>query len=400
MNFDSSVLQVAIEDIIPNRFQPRLAFDDASLQDLANSIKQHGIIQPLVLRRIGDKYEIIAGERRYKAATMAGLASVPAVISQLDDSSSAEVAVVENVQRKDLSAIEEAKSYKSLLDLGYMSQDMLAKKMGLSQSAISNKLRLLTLSNNVQNAIMEGKISERHARALIGMKSHEEQDKWLSKIISERLTVRALDEAIKNEQISLNPVKDINIEQIKQNSMDLPNINKQDTTVISSQNNYSGPISLGSKPQNKFFNNLEDEEANMQMTEVPNVFANISYLNTGSIVSNVSEEKPVVNEEKNEFVDVTPDLTPNVSEQINTQQTKNDVDNLFSIPEEETKLIEEIESLDILDFTSPPVDKFLDVTNKVNDFVNSLNNGKLIASVSNNKLEKEITFVITVKENE
>ena len=198
MNFDSSVLQVAIEDIIPNRFQPRFAFDSASLSELANSIKQHGIIQPLVLRRIGDKYEIIAGERRYKAAILAGLSSVPAVIAQIDDRKSAEVAVAENVQRNGLTAIEEARSYKALLDEGYMSQEQLARKMGLSQSAISNKLRLLNLAPEVQDAVLENKISERHARALLVVKEPESQLKWLQKIIDERLTVRALDAELKN----------------------------------------------------------------------------------------------------------------------------------------------------------------------------------------------------------
>lgn len=114
MNFDANVLNVAVEDIIPNRFQPRLVFDDASLKDLAESIKAHGIIQPLVLRRLGEKYEIIAGERRYRAAMLAGLSSVPAVIAKIDDKSAQEVAISENVQRKELNPIEEAKSYQAL----------------------------------------------------------------------------------------------------------------------------------------------------------------------------------------------------------------------------------------------------------------------------------------------
>ena len=176
---EKTILQVPIEDIIPNRFQPRLSFDDASLSDLASSIKQHGIIQPLVLRRKNDKYEIIAGERRYKAAKLAGLASVPAVISNLDDNTSAEVAIVENIQRKDLTAIEEARSYQALLDKGYMTQEELARKMGLSQSAISNKLRLLTLDEAVQEAILAEKISERHARTLLKVPSHEKQKELL-----------------------------------------------------------------------------------------------------------------------------------------------------------------------------------------------------------------------------
>ena len=194
---EEKILQVPIEDIIPNRFQPRLAFDDDSLKDLADSIKQHGIIQPLVLRRKNDKYEIIAGERRYKAARMAGLVSVPAIISNLSDQASAEVAIVENVQRKDLTAIEEAKSYQTLLDKGYMTQEELAKKMGLSQSAISNKLRLLTLDESVQQAVIKEQISERHARSLLKVKDHEMQKVLLNKIINERLTVKQLEDEIK-----------------------------------------------------------------------------------------------------------------------------------------------------------------------------------------------------------
>ena len=194
---EEKILQVPIEDIIPNRFQPRLAFDDASLKDLADSIKQHGIIQPLVLRRKNDKYEIIAGERRYKAARMAGLVSVPAIISNLSDQASAEVAIVENVQRKDLTAIEEARSYQALLDKGYMTQEELAKKMGLSQSAISNKLRLLTLDESVQQAVIKEQISERHARSLLKVKDHEMQKVLLNKIITERLTVKQLEDEIK-----------------------------------------------------------------------------------------------------------------------------------------------------------------------------------------------------------
>ena len=200
---EEQILQVPIEDILPNRFQPRLAFDDASLQDLAASIKQHGIIQPLILRRKNDKYEIIAGERRYKAARMAGLVSVPAIISNLSDAASAEVAIVENVQRKDLTAIEEAKSYQAILDKGYMTQEELAKKMGLSQSAISNKLRLLTLDESVQNAVLKNQISERHARSLLKVKDKNMQKVLLDKIINERLTVRQLEKEIKKVEPTL-----------------------------------------------------------------------------------------------------------------------------------------------------------------------------------------------------
>ena len=199
MNLEERVLQVPIEDIIPNRFQPRLTFDDRGLEELASSIKQHGIIQPLVLRRVNDKYEIIAGERRYKAATMAGLSTVPAIVSNIDDNQSAEVAIVENVQRRNLTPIEEARSYKNLLDKGYLTQSELAKKMGISQSAIANKLRLLNLDEEVQQALLNNQISERHARSLLVLSNPEDQKKWLQKIIAERLTVRQLDDALKSQ---------------------------------------------------------------------------------------------------------------------------------------------------------------------------------------------------------
>jgi ParB family chromosome partitioning protein len=239
MNLEQGVLQIHIEDIIPNRFQPRLNFDEQGLKELADSIKEHGIIQPLVLRKLGDKYEIIAGERRYKAAQIAGLQTVPAVIANIDDNKSAEVALVENVQRRDLTAIEEARSYKNLLDKGYLTQDQLAKRMGLSQPSIANKLRLLNLDEEVQQALLEEKISERHARTLLTIEDKAVQREWLHRIINERLTVRQLDleiKKLKEQENTYNPTGEIpnsiptdvpivesspSVEDIKANSYDL-----------------------------------------------------------------------------------------------------------------------------------------------------------------------------------
>ena len=195
-NFKNAIIEVSVEDIIPNRFQPRLAFDENALKDLAESIKIHGIIQPLVLRRLNDKFEIIAGERRYKAACMAGLTKVPAIIKEIDDNKSAEIAVVENLQRKNLTAIEEAQSYKKILDKGYITQEELAARMGVSQPTIANKLRLLNLSQEVQDALLGNKISERHARSLLAITDKNIQVQMLRRIISERLTVRQTDEEI------------------------------------------------------------------------------------------------------------------------------------------------------------------------------------------------------------
>lgn len=256
---EQKIEQVLIDDIIPNRFQPRLSFDSEGLKELSESIKQHGIIQPLVLRRLGNKYEIIAGERRFKAAQMAGLKKVPAIISNINDNQSAEIALVENIQRRNLTSIEEAKSYRNLLDRGYMTQEQLAEKMGVSQSSIANKLRLLNLSQEVQDALLQEKISERHARSLLAIPK-EEQNEWLKKIIAKRMTVRQLDLEIKKakgEKVEEAPlVKEpiepkANEEQIAQNQI-LP-VESEATDSSSS----TGP--------NKFFNFLENEAANMNV---------------------------------------------------------------------------------------------------------------------------------------
>ena len=205
---DKEIIEVSLDDIIPNRFQPRLAFDEQALNELAKSIRQHGIIQPLVLRKIGDKYEIIAGERRYKASYIAGLSKVPAVIINLDDNESAEVAIVENIQRKNLSALEEAKSYKKLLDRGYLTQDQLATRMGKTQATISNKLRLLNLAEEVQDALLNNRISERHARSLLKIDDKKQQVDLLDTIIDQRLNVRDTEELI-NKRINDKEIYDI-----------------------------------------------------------------------------------------------------------------------------------------------------------------------------------------------
>ena len=192
----SRVIEIDINEILPNRFQPRIQFDEEEILDLSDSIKEHGVIQPLVVRSIGDKYEIIAGERRYKASVLAGKETVPVIIKNLNDKESAEVALIENIQRKNLTPIEEALSYKKILDMGYLNQVKLAERLGKSQSSIANKIRLLNLSDEVQEALLENKISERHARSLLKLSTNKLQNELLEKIITERLTVRKTDEEI------------------------------------------------------------------------------------------------------------------------------------------------------------------------------------------------------------
>ncbi len=275
---NKSVLQIPIEDIVPNRFQPRVSFDETTLKELANSIKVHGIIQPLVVRRLNDKYEIIAGERRYRAAKSVGLLSVPAILSELTDGESAEVAIVENIQRKDLTAIEEARSYKTLLEKGDINQDELARKMGLSQSAVSNKLRLLNLSDSVQDAILNEKISERHARSLLKVKEKSTQDVLLNKIIGERLTVKQLEDEIK---IML-PEEKIETEQI----------NPEEKEVLA-RDFFNNPIDLTKfeKKENKFFNFMEETPVNMNSRDIPVVEEEIELLDADFNIPTINPVK-------------------------------------------------------------------------------------------------------------
>jgi ParB family chromosome partitioning protein len=187
------VEEIDLNDILPNRFQPRIKFNEEKIFELSQSIKEHGVLQPIIVRPIGDKYEIVTGERRYKASVLAGLKTIPSIILQIEDKDSVELALIENVQREDLSPIEEAISYKKILDMGYLTQEELADKLGISQSAIANKKRLLNLCDEVQEALLEKEISERHARSLLKVTNHSVQKDLLYKIISEKLTVRQLD---------------------------------------------------------------------------------------------------------------------------------------------------------------------------------------------------------------
>jgi ParB family transcriptional regulator, chromosome partitioning protein len=197
MQENNEIKYIDLVDIIPNRLQPRTEFDEDKLNELATSIKQYGIINPLLVRKVGNKYEIIAGERRFKAAKIVGLERVPVIISNMDERTSAEVAVIENIQRQDLSALEEARSYRKLLDQASITQEQLAAKMGKSQSTIANKMRLLNLCDEVQEALDNNQISERHARSLLQLKNIDDQRNALEKIIKERLTVKATENLIK-----------------------------------------------------------------------------------------------------------------------------------------------------------------------------------------------------------
>lgn len=200
MHSENEVVYLHLDDIIPNRFQPREVFDERALKELAISIKEHGVIQPIIVRNIGSKYEIIAGERRYKASALAGLTKIPAIVRNLDDKESSKVALLENLQRRNLNPIEEARTYQKILELDQMTQEELAKTMGKSQSAVANKLRLLALTDEAQQALLKEQISERHARTLLNFENPEEQKEMVKKVIESRMTVRELEQEIKKEE--------------------------------------------------------------------------------------------------------------------------------------------------------------------------------------------------------
>jgi ParB family transcriptional regulator, chromosome partitioning protein len=198
------IQQIPINKIVPNRFQPRTVFDHEKIEELARTIHTHGIIQPIVVREIdNDQYELIAGERRWRAVQTLGWEYVPAIIKNFNDTETASVALIENLQREELSPIEEAMAYGKLLEMHNLTQEALAQRLGKGQSTVANKLRLLKLPTEVQDALLNKTITERHARALIPLKNPEEQVKLLKEIIEKNLNVKQTEERVNK---ILNPV--------------------------------------------------------------------------------------------------------------------------------------------------------------------------------------------------
>jgi len=223
---------IAVEKVVANRYQPRTSFDQSALHELAQSIIENGIIQPITVRPIlNGKYEIVAGERRFKAASLAGYQEVPCIIQEYNDQQLAEVALVENIQREDLTPIEEAEAYKQLLKITGITQNELAVKVGKKQSTIANKLRLLQLPNDVKEALRERTISERHARAVLSLNSEEKMSDTLKQVIEEKLTVKQTEELI-NQQITPKKKKKQNIKGFTQNIRVAVNTIKQAVDMV------------------------------------------------------------------------------------------------------------------------------------------------------------------------
>lgn len=189
---------VAITKVEPNRKQPRKFFDEDALQELADSIKQFGLLQPILVQDRKDYYEIIAGERRWRAARLAGLKEVPVIIKNYTDQEIVEIALIENIQREDLNPIEEAQAYKRLLEEFHLKQDEVAERVSKSRVAVTNSIRLLKLSDKVQQMVIDDMISTGHARALLAVEDEEEQYALAQKIFDEKLSVREIEKLVKN----------------------------------------------------------------------------------------------------------------------------------------------------------------------------------------------------------
>lgn len=197
------VIYVNVDNIIPNTYQPRKFFNEEALNELSQSIVEFGVIQPLTVRKRGNLFELVAGERRWRASRLAGLETVPCTVVDITDSESAEIALLENLQREDLNFIEEAEAYFNLINDHKFTQDQIADRMGRKQSTIANKLRLLKLSSEVRTLCLQNNLTERHTRALLSLPSEELQLKVIKKVIKQGLNVKNTEDLINKELLKL-----------------------------------------------------------------------------------------------------------------------------------------------------------------------------------------------------
>lgn len=246
-----NIVEVPIEDIYPNAGQPRTYFDEKALNDLAESIRSLGIIQPITLRKDGEKFEIISGERRYRASKIAGLAAIPAYIRLVNDQELLEMALVENIQREDLDPIEVALTYQRLLDEVGMTQENLSQRVGKERSTITNSVRLLKLSPSIQNGIRSGEISAGHGRAIMGLDTDEKRQILFDRIIQDHLNVRQAEQLaglMKNPQEKEKAVKQILVpNHVKKAQKTLSDILDVNVEIKTAANGKKGKIVLDFK---------------------------------------------------------------------------------------------------------------------------------------------------------
>ena len=409
MKMNKEVVMVRLSDIIPNRFQPRLTFDEEALNELANSIKEHGIIQPLILRDLGSKYEIIAGERRYKASCIAGLKKIPAIINNTDDNTSAEIALLENLQRKNLSVIEEAQSYKKLMDRGFTQEDI-AIKLGISQSAVANKMRLLNLPKEVQDALLYNRISERHARSLLSLNNEDLQKSLLHRITSEKLTVRQTEEAVSEL---------LNRDKIEKEELptDIQKFLKPEPIVESKEQ------VIGNNPVEEYLDikvpdvvSIEPETSTLTEftddTEIINPFqknsgvSNIQNMSQASNEISSNIETPFISENTNNNMNDTfdkPDAEPvnftTVYEQPSEPvKSSEPYFNPYKFPDEQDDIKEEkVDENSLLnEYGEVDLPK---VINKVRDFVSSLDQVSNLIETSEVDLADKYQIVIEINKN-
>ncbi|SHJ01349.1 chromosome partitioning protein, ParB family [Clostridium amylolyticum] len=203
MEMRNEILQIDVNLIVPNIYQPRKYFNEEALKELSESIKHNGILQPLSVRVMGERYELVAGERRWRAAKSIGLSKVPCTLLNITDKQAAELALLENLQREDLNFIEEAEAYFNLINEHGFTQEQLATRMGKKQSTIANKLRLLKLGNKVMDILLENKLTERHARSLLVLPDEDCQLRVLKKVVKQNLNVKATEELVNKELLKL-----------------------------------------------------------------------------------------------------------------------------------------------------------------------------------------------------
>lgn len=359
MQSGQEVVYLHLDDIIPNRFQPREVFDERALKELAASIKEHGVIQPIIVRQVNNKYEIIAGERRYKASALAGMTKIPAIINNLDDKEAAKVALLENLQRKNLNPIEEARTYQKILELDQMTQETLAKTMGKSQSAVANKLRLLALPDEIQRALLKENISERHARTLLNLKNPEQQKKMLKRIIAEKMSVRTLEEEIRK-------INDPQESLAEGGQMQNNNINTNNQTP---SYQVPSPAAMFSQNTNQKPNLMDSfEEQNRE---------NDNIVNYGEI-----DEDEIAHANEPSY----DSFTSTANKEINVNQLKSnatDIDNILSPKKEYTKAQQDEQKqkisgdLDSLLNIAPPTNNSFNLArDAINDNDNNENNSK------------------------
>lgn len=406
---NEQVVNLSIDDIIPNRFQPREVFRDQALDELALSIKEHGVIQPIIVRQIvNNKYEIIAGERRYKASTIAGKTTIPAIVRNLDDKETSKQALLENIQRQDLTPIEEARTYQTILSLDNITQEELAKTMGKSQSAISNKLRLLTLPEEVQEALLNSEISERHARSLLTVQDIEKQKSLLQEVIKNKIPVRILDEMIKKENEGNNMNENVNNPNIT-----TPAVNNTLNPGFLYDGNMNQPISQENLNNSTSVNltSMVSESMNMNQplnTEAVNtsqvgpftpVNTNViekSNTNPSLVSQNnnnlPTEEKPVIENQITPSVEVQKLTNENVA----TTEANNLVANipmpLETSKPEEAKKIEESTQQVVESEENANTQKLNINTEEINKEINKIMNDSETKEAENNSTEDSSSF--------